>query len=544
MGSPRSLDCAGGPGWIHQPRPCCEDYPPESRGPRLGCKRFDLPSSKRFSDEKSVRTATTIAVVCLLALGMITFSASAWGENPGFHSPTPFVDEISPTAARLGGGGFILTLRGAGFREGAEIGWQVGATMRRLPAFVCSPSEIVTWIPYFLVTKASTATVTVLNPDAGRLVGKSNPVFLPITIPTSGVAFSQKNITLGEVPNSIVTADFNGDGKPDLAVSEPCGTDTGCNTYHGNVAILLGKGDGTFHVAPSHAVDQYPGALAVGDFNGDGKPDIAVLTYVGATVEILLGKGDGTFTAAPLSPTVGGNPNSIAVGDLNGDGKLDLVVSSFNTLSVLLGKGDGSFTAIAPPTVGSEPGGVFLVDLNHDGKLDIVLGNSTSPYVSILLGHGNGTFTAAPSPAAPTGPLAVMDVNRDGNLDLVFEEGNVPGFLQSTISVLLGEGNSKFTSGPTSPVVNNGLGGGFLADLNGDGKLDYGGLEDYPSNSYEFFLGDGHGTFNLTSSILVSNVGNGPAAVGDFNADGRLDLATINDMNNGTVSVLLQVPAP
>jgi FG-GAP-like repeat/FG-GAP repeat len=385
--------------------------------------------------------------------------------RPGFHSPTPLVDDISPTAARLGGGGFILTLRGAGFRPGAEIGWQVGATTRRLPAFVCSPSEIVAWIPYSFVAKAATATVTVINPDAPPLVGKSNPVFLPITLPTAGLAFTQKNTTLGEVLDSIVTADFNGDGKPDLAVTEPCGTDINCSTYHGSVAILLGKGDGTFHIAPSPSVDQYPGALAVGDFNGDGKPDIAVLTYVGATVVILLGKGDGTFTAAPLAPTVGGNPNSIAVGDLNGDGKLDLVVSSYNTLTVLLGKGDGSFTAIAPPTVGSAPGGVFLVDLNRDGKLDLVLGNGSSPYVSILLGHGNGTFGAATSPAAPTGPVTVMDVNRDGKLDLFFAEGNAPGFAQTTISVLLGEGNGQFTPGPPSPVVDNGIGGGFLADL-------------------------------------------------------------------------------
>ena len=490
------------------------------------------------------RTATTVAAVCLMALGMMTLSASAWAETPGFHNPTPLVDDISPTAARLGSSGFILTLRGAGFRPGAEIGWQVGTTTRRLAAFVCSPSEIVTWIPYSLVTKAATATVTVINPDAPPLVGKSNPVFLPITVPTAGLAFTEKNTTLGEPLDALVTADFNGDGKPDLAVTEPCGTDINCYTYHGSVAILLGKGDGTFHAAPSPAVDQYPGALAVGDFNGDGKPDIAVLTYVGATVVILLGKGDGTFTAAPLTPTVGGNPNSIAVGDLNGDGKLDLVVSSYNTLSVLLGKGDGSFTAIAPPTVGSAPGGVFLVDLNRDGKLDLVLGNGSSPYVSILLGHGNGTFSAPTSPVAPTGPLAVMDVNRDGKLDLLFSEGNVPGFAQTTISVLLGEGNGQFTAGPPSPVVDNGITGGLLADLNGDGKLDYAASGGYPNDVYEFFLGDGHGTFNVTTTFDVSNNGSGPLVAADFNADGRLDLATRNSMNNGTVSVLLQVPAP
>jgi hypothetical protein len=137
-----------------------------------------------------------------------------------------------------------------------------------------------------------------------------------------------------------------------------------------------------------------------------------------------------------------------------------------------------------------------------------------------------------------------MDVNRDGKLDLVFSEGNAPGFAQTTISVALGEGNGTFTAGPPSPVVDNGISGGFLADLNGDGKLDYAATGGYPNNVYEFFLGDGHGTFNLTTTFDVSNDGSGPAVAADFNGDGRLDLATRNSMNNGTVSVLLQVPAP
>jgi hypothetical protein len=137
-----------------------------------------------------------------------------------------------------------------------------------------------------------------------------------------------------------------------------------------------------------------------------------------------------------------------------------------------------------------------------------------------------------------------MDVNRDGKLDLFFAEGNAPGFAQTTLSVALGQGNGQFTPGPPSPVVDNGISGGFLADLNGDGKLDYAATGGYPNNVYEFFLGDGHGSFHLTTTFDVSNNGSGPAVAADFNGDGRLDLATRNDMNNGTVSVLLQVPAP
>jgi hypothetical protein len=339
-----------------------------------------------------------------------------------------------------------------------------------------------------------------------------------------------------------VTADFNGDGKADLAVSEPCGNDPACMNYNGSISILLGKGDGSFTAAASPAVNQYPGALAVGDFNGDGNTDIAVANFTGSAVSILLGNGHGGFTLAPFSSAVGVNPNSIAVGDLNRDGKLDLVVTSAGSpeVSVLLGNGDGSFTAAASPAIGAVPSTVSLEDMNRDGKLDLVIGNSSAPYVNILLGDGNGTFDTATSPSAPTGPAAVNDVNRDGNLDLLFVLGNSPGFAQTTISTALGDGDGAFNAGPTSPVVDVGLFGGVLADLNGDGKLDLASAVGYPSNSYDFFLGDGHGTFNLNNSILVSHAGNGPAVVGDFNADGRLDLATINDENSGTVSILLQ----
>jgi hypothetical protein len=495
----------------------------------------------------SYRTAAALALVCLMAAGI---STSAWAEADGLHSPTPLVDDVSPTVARLGGGGFLLTLKGAGFRRGAEIGWHVGSTTRRLPAFVCSPSEIVTWISDGLVARAATATVTVMNPDAPPLVGESNPVLLPITLPTPGLAFTEKKITMGVVLDGLVSADFNGDGKADLAVSEPFGNDGLFN--NGNVAILLGKGDGTFTAAPTPAVHRYAGELVVGDFNGDGKPDIAVLSYEYATVDILLGTGDGTFSAAPVSPYVGGEPDAIVVGDLNGDGKLDLVIGSginagmgYSTMSVLLGNGDGSFSAIAPLTLESQPVKLFLADLNRDGKLDLVIGNGTSPWVSILLGRGNGTFSAQASAAATVSPLAVMDVNRDGKLDLIFSQGDDPGDSQTSLSVLLGEGNGEFTPGPPSPVIDDHTTWDLLADLNGDGKLDYVESGGYPNQAYKFVLGDGHGRFNETSSFDPSNNnGSGPLVAADFNGDGRLDLATRNGLTSGIVSVLLQVPAP
>src|SRR5439155_1263538 len=139
-------------------------------------------------------------------------------------------------------------------------------------------------------------------------------------------------------PSSVAVGDFNGDGVPDLAVA---------NSRSDTVSVLLGGGDRTFQAPLTFAVGRNPVFVVVGDFNGDGVPDLAVANE--GAVSVLLGNGDGTFQAA-LSLTAGGNPRSLAVGDFNGDGVLDLAVVNGDflkagTVSVLLGNGDGSFRA-------------------------------------------------------------------------------------------------------------------------------------------------------------------------------------------------------
>jgi FG-GAP-like repeat len=465
--------------------------------------------------------------------GWLTLTTSAWAQPT---SPTPFIDQVQPTAARLDGQGFILTLKGANFRTGAAVDWQVGNKHQCLLTYVISAAEVVAWVPPALTTHRETATVTVTNQGQPPQAGASNPVFIPITLPTADVAFSQGDTPLSENPNAIVAADFNGDGKLDLAISELCSSGPDCTDYNGDVAVFLGNGDGTFTAVPPVAIANFPFALAVGDFNRDGKLDIAVANYTGSAVTILLGNGHGGFTPEPSSPPVGVNPNVIVVGDLNADGKLDLVVAAFDGgVSVLLGDGHGGFTATAdPPAVGSQPLNLFLGDLNGDGRLDLVAGTSFAPYVNILLGNGNGTFTAAPTPAVPQNPVGLADLNGDGKLDLLFVYGDPVPF-QSAISTFLGNGDGTFHAGPSSPnlTVLSQM-GGVIADFNGDDKLDFAAWIDYPLNAYYFLLGDGHGVFHMNSSVGL----NGPAVLGDFNGDGRLDMAIVNG------DLLLQQPAP
>ena len=308
-------------------------------------------------------------------------------------------------------------------------------------------------------------------------------------------------------PSGVVIADVNGDGKPDLLVVNTCASN-GCPS--GSVAVLLGNGDGTFGAPFSYSSGGYYAvSIAVADVNGDGKPDVVVTNSCfknpctsQSTVGVLMGKGDGTFKAAVTHVTGGGYASSVAIADLNHDGKLDLVVANqcqtndvCNTggnAGVLLGNGDGTFQ----PAVTYGSGGFYaevisVADVNDDGKPDLLVGNlcsgndfSSCPggggtadtTVGVLLGNGDGTFQ--PVVAHDTGgqeALAVVaaDVNGDGKPDLIVGNSCWDSMCAvSTLSVLAGNGDGTF-----QPAVVYDLGGYeaasvLVADLNGDGKPD------------------------------------------------------------------------
>jgi hypothetical protein len=275
----------------------------------------------------------------------------------------------------------------------------------------------------------------------------------------------------GGFPWYVVAADFNGDGRLDLAVS---------NYQDNSLSVLLGNGDGTFQAPQTTPVGTNPAKVAVGDFNGDGKPDLAVSSVANGTVSVLLGKGDGTFLP-PLVTPAGANPWYFAVGDFNGDGKLDLAVADYgcpldcnsspsNTVTVLLGNGDGTFLPGTNLTVGNGPAGVAVGDFNGDGRLDLAVTNLNDNTLSVLLGNGDGTFQAPHTFADPgmTHPyfVAVGDFNGDGKLDLV-----VSNELNTTVSVLLGNGDGTFQAAQDFAVDNDPV---YVTvnDFNGDGAPD------------------------------------------------------------------------
>lgn len=488
-----------------------------------------------------------LALVCLLSGFRLAVAQNA----------VPFVNTpLVPGAVAPGGPGFMLAVHGTGFVSGSKVEWN-GAPLAT--TFV-SGSQLTATVPAANIAATGTASITVVNPSMKEA---SNVAFLPIGTPSSTVFYANapaSPIFLGgpetapEEPVSMAVGDFNGDGKLDLAL----GMNQDNNPSF--LRIFLGNGDGTFTpLSSSVPLGLNPGAIVVGDFNGDGKLDLAASNFGNAiggpdgnTVTILLGSGDGTFAPAHGSPvSVGASPAGILAGDFNGDGKLDLAVanSTDNTLSILLGNGDGTFTpSPSQPVTGLTPSALAAGDFNGDGKLDLAVANFYDN-ATILLGNGDGTFTPAPAqPMTVEGPgIVAGDFNGDGKLDLgVANQGD------STVSVLLGNGDGTFS--PISNCCGDSVNlthtlGMTLGDFNGDGRPDMAlaiqNLETGPvGDSLDYvaiLLGNANGTFTPTNYSLI--LPNDPYSMvtGDFNRDGKLDFATASNPYN-YLSVLLQPP--
>jgi hypothetical protein len=401
--------------------------------------------------------------------------------------------------------------------------------------------------------KADLAVVNQQSNTVSVLLGNGDGTFQPKT-----------DYATGTTPASIAVGDFNGDGKADLVVA---------NKGSNNLSVLLGNGDGTFLPKTDIAVNTTPApltpvAVTVGDFNGDGKADLAVATHntTQDEVTILLGNGTGTFQtpASTITDTVtfvgglnlglaGGGPSSIISGDFNGDGHTDLVVVNNKdaliataiarfggvistavqpgpgTVSVLLGDGTGAFQAPRTLAVGSGAQSVAAGDFNGDGRLDFAVSNSNSASgsVSVFMNSGGGNFsTSTLSVGNSAGTLAAGDFNGDGAADLAVPMSSVnsiSGF--SGVKVFNGQTGGTLQSGPTYSLI---LASPVAADLNGDGHVDLVGIGRTPANilAVEPWLNNGNGTFPAPTLIPAGGITLAAQATGDFNGDGIPDLVT------------------
>ena len=243
--------------------------------------------------------------------------------------------------------------------------------------------------------------------------------------------------------------DFNHDGKLDIAVAATGNFVLDDGNFSGfSLVVSFGDGKGNFPTS-GPALDTNTNFIAAGDFNGDGNADLASLD--GSTFEILIGIGDGTF-ASPVTYSVGANPVFVLQRDVNGDGKKDVIVvnQGSNDVSVLLGNGDGTFQPQKTFAAGTAPASVVAGDFNRDGKVDIAVASSAG--VSVLLGNGNGTFQTQKTYPA-TGPLtslAVASVGGDGIGDIIGINSATARFV-----LLPGVGNGTFIAPVFYPLDRN-----------------------------------------------------------------------------------------
>ncbi|AKU98426.1 Tryptophan synthase alpha chain [Labilithrix luteola] len=330
-------------------------------------------------------------------------------------------------------------------------------------------------------------------------------------------------------PYFLVSADFDGDGTTDLAVANELGS---------TITTFLGKADGTFTKTASESpTGEYPTGLVATDFNRDGKVDLATSNFHGDDITILLGDGHGGF-APPVHYPAGGKGSETAnlgVGDFNGDGTPDIVATnpSLDSLSVFLGSADGTMSApstLTPGGKGSQPFSVAVGDFNGDSKDDIAAALFGQSSVHVYLGNGDGTFrTDVSYPAGAIGPYFAItaDINVDGVRDVVLADRG-----GDSVSVLLGKGDGTFRAAVVSPT---GAGTGpysvAVVDLNKDGVPDL-VTTNFQTNTLSLLLGKGDGRFR--DPIHPDSPGQTPYCITavDFNGDGKADLAIANAISD------------
>lgn len=354
---------------------------------------------------------------------------------------------------------------------------------------------------------------------------------------------AEERFAVGLRPRAIAAEDFNKDGKRDLVVT---------NLDSNDVSLLLGNGDGTFRAQTRIPVQGIPRAIATGFINADANADFVVTDLNNSRVVVFLGRGDGTFFpdrvvgVRAAGENRGSQPRSVALADMNTDGKMDLVTGNAGTdsVAILLGKGDGDFEAPKEFFAFNFPLDVTVRDFNRDGKLDVAVCNgtepdsqsATAPRVNVVFGKGDGTLDPDTRASYTTGDgprgLAVGDLSGEGNLEgVTVHQGS------DRVFVLEGRAGGKLSLG-------TGVRAGFepnsvaLGDFNRDNKLDV--LTTNDGNSIAVVLNNGGLRFQVPIEFPLGTAPIG-GFVGDVNGDGRLDVVVAN-RDTDDVSVLLGAP--
>jgi len=369
--------------------------------------------------------------------------------------------------------------------------------------------------------------------------------FLIFILLGHATVFSQKisyrnpvHLHAGVAPVSVVLADVNHDGSMDILVA---------NHGSNSLTVYLGDGKGGFKESKGSpfAAGQSPNDIGLGDFNGDGIPDVAIPNHSVQYVSILLGDGGGGFSYGPGSPfkvPSTPHPHGIAVADFNGDGKPDIAVDSWgeNKVLVMFGNGDGSFQPTGVKfDVGQAPyERLRSADVNGDGNPDIITSNWKGSSVSVLLGDGKGGFSLAggksfPVPESPFG-IAVGDFNGDHHQDIAIAHysGYETDPSKNGLSVLTGDGKGNFVPAKGSPYPVGDYPVTVVAgDVNGDGITDI-AIPVFKDNAVTIYLGGKNGIKEADGSPI--SVGHGPhcVAIGDLNGDGKPDLVVADELDN------------
>src|SRR5579872_2175 len=436
-------------------------------------------------------------------------------------NPVPFISyPLAPSVALPGSQGFSLTVNGGGFVAGSVVNWNGGA---RVTTFV-SPTKLSAAILTSDIATARTVLVTVSNPAPGG--GTSDAVSFGITTPVTTLSLIRSevgNSSFINEPIGMAVGDFDRDGIPDLAIgNHQCPAFEQCSPSYSDIATLV---DG-LPAMTEPITGPSPALIAIGDFNGDGYLDVITMSG-GAlsrrpTLSVLFGNGDGTFRPRTDSPIPGGlEPGIIATGDFNRDGHLDIVMTDPSGVSILLGNGDGTFRTPISYSTGNLPVFVAVGDFNGDGNLDLAVSDAMANTISILLGNGDGTFQLPADYSSGPFPIniVVADFNRDGKPDLAVLDN------LSNVSIYLGNGDGKFQPKVdyAGGTANSSLAAG---DFNGDGIPDIAVSDSRctpsgcPANgSIHIFLGNGDGTFQ---SHLDFATGGSPISVAAGEFDGFL----------------------